>query len=57
MAPSEGASLGAHISEINQALFRQLRTIDELLGAHPVNNDFWDNTNPTDVSIGTVNSG
>ena len=30
--------------------------IDEILGAHPVNDDFWDNTNPTDVSIDTVNS-
>ena len=30
--------------------------VDEILGAHPVNDDFWDNTNPTDVSIDTVNS-
>ena len=26
------------------------------LRAHPLNNEFWDNTNPTDVSIHTVNS-
>ena len=30
--------------------------VDEILGAHPVNDDFWDNTNPTDVSIDTVKS-
>ena len=30
--------------------------VDEILGAHPVNDDFWDNTNLTDVSIDTVNS-
>ena len=30
--------------------------VDEILVAHPVNYDFWDNTNPTDVSIDTVNS-
>ena len=55
-APSKGASLGAHVSKTNQALSRQSRTVDEILGAHPVNNDFWDNTNPTGVSIDTVNS-
>ena len=49
--PSRGASLGTDISETNQALSRQLRMVDELLGAHPVNNDFLNNTNPTDVSI------
>ena len=30
--------------------------VEEILGVHPVNDDFWDNTNPTDVSIDTVNS-
>ena len=30
--------------------------VDKILGAHPVNDDFWDNTNPTDVSIDTGNS-
>ena len=50
------ASLGAHVSETNQASSRQSRTVDEILRAHPLNDDFWDNTNPTDVSIDTVNS-
>ena len=35
---------------------RLSRTVDEILGAHPVNDDFWDNTNPTDVYIDTMNS-
>ena len=30
--------------------------VEEILGAHPVDDNFWDNTNPTDVSIDTVNS-
>ena len=55
-APSEGASLGAHVSKINQASSHPSRTIDGILGAHPANDDFRDNTNPTDVSIDTVNS-
>ena len=55
-APIGGASLGAHVSETNQALSCPSRTIDKIVGAHLVNDDFWDNTNPTDVSIDTVNS-
>ena len=55
-ASSKGASLGTHVSEPNQALFRPSHTIDKMLGAHPVNDAFWDNTNPTDVSIDTANS-
>ena len=54
--PSGGTSLGAYISETNQASSRQPCTVDEMLGAHTVNNNFQDSTNPTDVSINTVNS-
>ena len=54
-APRGGAGLGAHVSETNQALSCLLRTVDEILGEHLVNDDIWDNTNPTDVSIDTVN--
>ena len=53
IAPSGGASLGAHASETNQASSRPWRRVDEILGAHLVNDDFWDNTNPTDVSFDT----
>ena len=39
-APSGGARLGAHVSETNQAPSRPSRTVEEILGAHPVNDDF-----------------
>ena len=55
-APSGGSSLGAHVSETNQKPSRPSRTVDEILRAHTVNDDFWSNTNPTDVSINTANS-
>ena len=55
-ASSGGASLGAHVLETNQAPFRPSRMVDEILGAYPMNDDFWGNTNPTDVSIDTANS-
>ena len=35
-APSGGDSLGAQVSETNQASSRPSRTVDEILGAHPV---------------------
>ena len=55
-APSGGASLGAHVSETNQVLSCPSHTVDEILEAYPINDDFWNNTKPTDVSIDTVNS-
>ena len=55
-APSGGASIGAHVLETNQESSRPSRTVDEILGAHPIDDDFWGNTNPTDVSIDTANS-
>ena len=30
--------------------------VEELLGAHPIDDTFWDNTNFADVSVDTVNS-
>ena len=55
--PSEGASISAHVSETNVQLSCPSRTMEEILGAHPMNdNDFWGGTNPGDVSIDTTNS-
>ena len=55
--PSRGASISAQIFETNEQLSRPSRTVKEILGAHPMNNDnFWGNTNPGDVSIDTRNS-
>ena len=55
-APSGGASLEAHVLETNQTSSRSSRTVDEILNAQPVNHDFLDNTNLTDVSIDMANS-
>ena len=55
-ALSGGASLGAHISETRQATSSPPLTVADILGAHPIDDTFWDNTNPTDVSVDTVNS-
>ena len=55
-APSGGASLGAHVPETNQAPSCPSHTLDEILGAYPMNDDFCNNTNPTDVFIDTSNS-
>ena len=55
-APSGEANLGAHVSEISQATSPPPCTIEDILGAHPMNDTFWENTNPTDVSIDTVNN-
>ena len=55
-APSGEASLGAYVSETSQATSPPPRTMNLILGAHPIDDHFWENTNPTDVSIDTVNS-
>ena len=30
--------------------------MEQILGAHPIDDTFWENTNPTNVSIDIVNS-
>ena len=41
-APSGGASIGAHVLETNEQLSRPSRTVEEILGAYPMNDDdFW----------------
>ena len=54
--PSGWTSLGAHVSETSQATSRPLHTLEEILAAHTIDDDFWDNTNPADVSVDMVNS-
>ena len=48
-APSGEASLGDHISETSQAISPPQRTVEDILGAQPVDDTFRENTNPTDV--------
>ena len=56
-APSRGPSIATHVSETNVQPSRSSRTVEDILGAHPMNDDnFWGNTNPTDMSIDTMNS-
>ena len=55
-APSGKASLGAHVSETSQATSPPPRMVGQILGEHDIDDTFWENTNPTDVSIDTVNS-
>ena len=55
-APNREASLGAHVSETSQTTSPPPRTVEQILRAHPIDDTFGENTNPTDVSIETVNS-
>ena len=56
-APSGAPSIAVHVSETNVQLSSSPHTMEEILGAHPMNDDdFWDNTNPTGVLIDTANS-
>ena len=53
---SRDASLGAHVLETSQATSLPPRTVGQILATHPTDDNFLGNTNPTDVSIDTVNS-
>ena len=56
-APSGVASIGAHFFETKLQFSGPSRTVDEILGAHPMYDDnFWGNTNPSDMSIDTTNT-
>ena len=56
-ALSGAPSIGIHVAKTNVQSSRSLRTVEEILGAHPMyDDDFQRNTNLTDVSIDTTNS-
>ena len=58
-ASRNGSSIGAHIGDAPKdvdSLFRRPQTVDKLLAAHPIDDAIWDHTNPSDVSIDTLNS-
>ena len=44
--PSGEASLGAHVSETSREISPPPRTVGQILGAHPIDDSFWENTNP-----------
>ena len=55
--PNRTSSISAHVPETNVQSSNSSRNVEEILGAHPIDDDdFWGNTNPTDVSIDTANS-
>ena len=56
-AASGGTSISAHVLETNVQLSHPSLTVEESLGAHPMNDDdFWGGPNPGDMSIDTENS-
>ena len=56
--PSREHSIRAHVLEANAQSSRPSRTMEEILGVLPMNDDdFLGNTNPTDVSFDTTNRG
>ena len=55
--PSGGASIIAHVFETNEQSSCPWRTVEEILEAHPMNDDdFSGGTNPSDVFINIMNS-
>ena len=57
IASSGGASIGIHVSETNVQSSCSSSTVEEILRAHPMNDDdFWGGTTPGDVSFDTTNS-
>ena len=55
-APTDGSSIGSHISEVAKHKSRPAWSIEDLLGAHPIDDAVWGRTDPSDVSIDTANS-
>ena len=50
-------NIGAHVLETHGQSSCSSRTVEEILGARPTNDDvFWGGTNPRDVFIDTTNS-
>ena len=55
-APSNGSSIGTHISEVAKHKSWPAQSAEDLLGAHPINDAIWGCTDPSNVSIDTTNS-
>ena len=54
--PSDGSSIGAHISDVPEPDVWLTRSIQYILAAHPIGDPIWSHTNVCDISIDTVNS-
>ena len=55
-APSNGSSIGAHVSDVNKPDAWPTQSVQEILATHAIDNPIWDHTDACDVSIDTVNS-
>ena len=51
-----GLLFGAYVAEIAKHNLRLVRSVEELLAAHPIDDDIWDYTDPCDVSIDTTDN-
>ena len=48
-APSSKASIGDHVLESTEHSFRPTRSVENLLEAHPIDDDIYGDTNPCDM--------
>ena len=55
-APSDGSSIGAHVSEVEENDACPTRSVKKLLATHAVDDLIWDHTGACDVSLDTKNS-
>ena len=55
-APSDGSSIGAHVSEVGEPDTWPTQSIQEILATHAIDDPIWDHTEACNVSIDTVNS-
>ena len=55
-APSDGSSIGAHVSEVDEPGTRLTRSVQEILATHAIDDPIWDYTDAYDVVFDTKNS-
>ena len=54
--PSDGYSIGAHVSDVTKPVVLPARSIQDILAAHPIGDPIWSHTDACDISIDTVKS-
>ena len=55
LLPSNGSSIGAQVLELAKNKSWLGWSVEEMLGAHSIDDAIWGCTDPSDVSIDTVN--
>ena len=53
---SSGCSIGAHVLGATKQPSRPTLSVENLLGAHSIDDSIWGDSNPCDVSVDTANS-